>query len=406
MCALRVVQRALLALTCLAVTSYGRRNRISDAKIRSKDPSNVGQLESSEEMNAQGSSDFLRKMALLLQASQPGAFHTPIARASRSFGSSSARASASKMAEEEEEKKSPPGGGHVVPAGQPELSEEEKALQIKVMEHQKAAPRLTLAEDARSLVAYSTGFGVLSTNSKQFDGYPSGSVVGFATDSKGLPIFCFSGMSFHTQDLLADGKVPRAALTITANGFKGASDGRVTLLGDMARVKKDEVDELREIYMKKHPNAFWTSFKDFSWFRMSELKAARIVGGFARAGDLAPQDYQDAEVDPIQAFAQPVMAHMNADHGDSTKLMLQHYIGMPADELEEANLVQMDKLGFNVQCLRKGQSFKLRLPFTRAAVDRKDVKTIIVQMTQEAAKDMKKDTEEAKEEAKEEETAQ
>lgn len=31
---------------------------------------------------------------------------------------------------------------------------------------------------------------------------------------------------------------------------------------------------------------------------------------------------------------------------------------------------------------RLGQSFKLRLPFPRAANDRKDVKTLIVQMTQ------------------------
>ena len=35
---------------------------------------------------------------------------------------------------------------------------------------------------------------------------------------------------------------------------------------------------------------------------------------------------------------------------------------------------------------RQGQTFKLRLPFPRAAEDRKDVKTLIVQMTQTALK--------------------
>ena len=64
-------------------------------------------------------------------------------------------------------------------------------MQMKVMEHQKTAAKLSQAEDARSLVGYSTGYGVISTLSKSLDGYPSGSVVGFAPDEKGLPVFCF-----------------------------------------------------------------------------------------------------------------------------------------------------------------------------------------------------------------------
>lgn len=52
--------------------------------------------------------------------------------------------------------------------------------------------------------------------------------------------------------------------------------------------------------------------------------------------------------------------------------------------MEKAELVQLDRLGFLVQVTREGQTFKLRLPFPRPAEDRKDVKTLIVQMTQEA----------------------
>ena len=54
--------------------------------------------------------------------------------------------------------------------------------------------------------------------------------------------------------------------------------------------------------------------------------------------------------------------------------------------MEKADLVAMDRLGFMVECTRKGQTFKVRLPFPRAAEDRKDVKTIIVEMTQNALK--------------------
>jgi len=274
-------------------------------------------------------------------------------------------------------------GGHAV-RGQPELSEDEKKIQMKVMEHQKTAARLSNAEDARSLVGYSTGFGVISTNSKSLEGYPSGSVVGFAPDDDGLPVFCFSTMSGHTTDLLQEPEAAKASLTVTAAGFQGAADGRVSLIGDIKRVKDDdEVATLRELYKKKHPNAFWVEFGDFLWFRMSDLKAVRFIGGFARAGDISPDDYKGAEVDAIQAFAAPVMSHMNDDHGESTVAMVEHYIGL--DQVEKADLVALDRLGFNVAITRLGQTFKLRLPFPRPAEDRKDVKALIVEMSRASA---------------------
>jgi len=49
----------------------------------------------------------------------------------------------------------------------------------KFQSHQAAARRLSLAEEIRTLVQQSTGYGVLSTNSMTNAGYPVGSVVGF-----------------------------------------------------------------------------------------------------------------------------------------------------------------------------------------------------------------------------------
>ena len=224
---------------------------------------------------------------------------------------------------------------------------------MRVMEHQKNAARLSMAEDARSLVAYSTGYAVLSTLSSAVEGYPSGSLVGFATDEQGLPVFCFSAMSGHTKDLMAAERTcsagGKAALTVTAKGFEGAADGRVTLIGDVKRCSKEEVEEqgLRELYKSKHPNAFWADFGDFTYFRMHDLKAVNFVGGFARAANPSPAEYLEASVDPIQAFAAPVMGHMNADHSESTIAMCMHYIGL--DQLEKAELVQLDRLGFMVR---------------------------------------------------------
>jgi heme iron utilization protein len=67
-------------------------------------------------------------------------------------------------------------------------------------------------------VQYSTGFGVISTNSKKLEGYPNGAVVGFGLDDNGRPLFAFSTMSSHTTDL-ANGE----QYTLIGHAFHEAS---------------------------------------------------------------------------------------------------------------------------------------------------------------------------------------
>ena len=87
-------------------------------------------------------------------------------------------------------------------------------------------------------------YAVLSTFSRELGGeYPSGSVVGFASDSQGRPIFALSSMSGHTGDLKANGK---CALTVTAPGFKGAADGRCTITGTVEPIADAELAAVRE----------------------------------------------------------------------------------------------------------------------------------------------------------------
>merc|ERR1711957_277879 len=134
-------------------------------------------------------------------------------------------------------------------------------------------------------------------NSKANPGFPGGSVIGFAPDDQGRPIFIFSKISSHTKDILAD---PKASVTIASKEFKGAADGRVSLMGTVKPIKPGpERDAAREFYKKKHPNAFWMDFGDFIWFRMEEIKAIRFVGGFARAGSVTAEEYAAAKPDEI-----------------------------------------------------------------------------------------------------------
>ncbi|EEC47844.1 predicted protein, partial [Phaeodactylum tricornutum CCAP 1055/1] len=258
-------------------------------------------------------------------------------------------------------------------------------------EHQQTAPKLDWATDVRTLVQYNHGFAVMSTNSKADEGYPGGSVVGFAPDEDGRPLFIFSGMSAHTQDILAD---PRCSLTVAAKDFKGAADGRVNLMGSVELIKGDQDKaKAREIYLQKHPGAFWVDFGDFNWFRMS-VEKVRFVGGFARAGAVTQDEYLAAKPDAVSEFGPKIAAHMNEDHMPATIAMVQGNVpGMehdPENPITEAIITSVDSLGMYVKVTReKGigflpQSFKLRLPFPEVAKDRKDVKVRIMEMTNAA----------------------
>ena len=90
-----------------------------------------------------------------------------------------------------------------------EMDPAEAQLQAALAEHQQHAPKMTFAQDIRTLVQYNHGFAVMSTNSKSDPGYPGGSVVGFAPDDEGRPMFIFSGMSTPYPRLAGESKMQR-----------------------------------------------------------------------------------------------------------------------------------------------------------------------------------------------------
>ena len=263
-----------------------------------------------------------------------------------------------------------------------QMSDEDQAYVAKLQEHQKSAARLSNAVEVRTLVENSSGYGVLSTNSKAYDGYPTGSVVGFALDDEGYPFFVFSSMSAHTGDVMADGRV---SLTVMASDFKGAAEGRVVMIGDTVALDDSQKSAYRDMYLKRHPDAFWIDFGDFSYWKLNSLKSLRYIGGFARAGSLSPREYLDAEPDPVAPFAAPVMKHMNDDHADSTVDIVKNVVGVPG---RQAQIVGLDALGMTVKAVMDfagGGIAKVRIPFDEPVLDRKGIKRALVTMTQAAA---------------------
>ena len=102
---------------------------------------------------------------------------------------------------------------------------------------QPVIPEPSFSERARTLV-YLGRLGSLSTISRKQPGFPFGSVMPYALDDHGRPLFLISTMAMHTQNLKAD---PRASLLVTQNDADadplGAS--RVTLVGNALPVSSE-----------------------------------------------------------------------------------------------------------------------------------------------------------------------
>jgi hypothetical protein len=83
-----------------------------------------------------------------------------------------------------------------------EMSVELSELQAAYQAHQKNAPKLSHAQEVKTLVAYNHGFAVLSTFSKHHPDFPAGGVVAFAPDEQGRPIMV---LSWHLRPMNRDG---------------------------------------------------------------------------------------------------------------------------------------------------------------------------------------------------------
>ena len=61
-------------------------------------------------------------------------------------------------------------------------------------------------------------------------GYPFGTLVDFASDGAGLPIFCLSPLAIHARNIIEDS---RCSLVVQMPGWTGLANARVTIFGDI-----------------------------------------------------------------------------------------------------------------------------------------------------------------------------
>jgi len=239
-------------------------------------------------------------------------------------------------------------------------------------------PEPNYAERVRTLVSL-TSVATLSTLSRRHPGFPFGSLMPYALDSEGRPIFLISNMAMHTQNLKAD---PRASLFIgqTLTDEDPLGTARATLVGRAEPIPESEVTSAREQYLARYESSrYWVDFTDFGFFRLQPIDIY-YVGGFGVMGWVAADDYMQASPDPLAAVAPGIIAHMNADHVDAMILLARTHAKL---EATEATMTSVDRLGFFLR-LKTADGMKgARINYPREVATAHDARQVLVEMVQQ-----------------------
>lgn len=248
---------------------------------------------------------------------------------------------------------------------------------------QPTIPEPSYAERARTLI-YLGRIGSLSTLSQKNPGWPFGSMMPYVLDERGRPILLISTMAMHTKNIIRD---PRASLFVTQNysATDPLDNSRVTLMGKVLKVQNKEAEDVKNLYLSRHENArYWVDFDDFSFFRM-DIIDVYFVGGFGAMGWITAEEYNAAEVDPLAEFAPGIIQHMNEDHADALLLLAKAFGNVEADD---AKMTSVDRLGFQARLKSGDRIHSIRIPFIREARSRQETRTVLVEMVEQARKEV------------------
>jgi putative heme iron utilization protein len=240
-------------------------------------------------------------------------------------------------------------------------------------------PEPTHAERVRTLMSL-VPIATLSTLTRKHSGFPFGSLMPFALDLAGRPIFLISNMAMHTQNLRSD---PRCSLFVAQAGADGDPLGaaRATLIGNAEPVSESDVAETREKYLARHENSrYWVDFSDFGFFRLQPIDIY-YVGGFGVMGWVEAKDYEHAAPDPLAEAAPGILAHMNSDHVDAMILLARSHAGIDATETA---MTSVDRLGFSLRLKTDNGVKGARINFLHEVATPQDTRAVLVEMVRQA----------------------
>ncbi|KAH9624546.1 hypothetical protein KSS87_017756 [Heliosperma pusillum] len=202
---------------------------------------------------------------------------------------------------------------------------------------------------------------VMSQMHHRRQGYPFGSLVDFAPDSMGHPIFSFSPLAIHTRNLLAD---PRCTLVVQIPGWSGLSNARVTIFGDVYPLPEDQQEWAHKQYMRKHQQGPSQQWGNFYYFRMQNISDIYFIGGFGTVAWVDVKEYENLSPDKIALEGgEQYLKELNAIFSKPLRELLSTEI-----EVDDAALISIDSRGTDVR-VRQGAQFNIqRISFEEGLV--------------------------------------
>lgn len=187
-------------------------------------------------------------------------------------------------------------------------------------------------------------------------GYPCGSLVDYATDSMGHPIFSLSPLAIHTRNLLADS---RCTLVVQIPGWSGLSNARATIFGDAIPLPADKQDWACNQFISKHQQWASQQWGNFYYYRMDTIRDIYFIGGFGTVQWIDVKDYEDIQPDKIAADGgEQNLKELNAIFSKPLKEILS-----TEGEIDDVAFISIDSKGTDIR-VRQGAQFNIqRLSF-------------------------------------------
>ncbi len=234
---------------------------------------------------------------------------------------------------------------------------------------------MTTTNEARQMLR-AHRYGVLSTLSKKFDGYPFGSITPYLVDHDATLLILISTLAEHTKNILQD---PRVSLIAhDQHNPHIQSQGRITVVGNAApeagREPGREQAALR--YQRYFPESqAYFAMHDFSFYRIRPI-AIRYIGGFGRIHWVDMENYVVRPY-PLIEQESDVIAHMNSDHQDTMRNYCQHFHQCATLDVE---MLGIDLDGFDV----RADGNVLRFDFAQPVRDAQQARMALVEMARVA----------------------
>ncbi|CAO2202578.1 unnamed protein product [Urochloa humidicola] len=186
-------------------------------------------------------------------------------------------------------------------------------------------------------------------------GYPFGSLVDFANDSMGHPIFSLSPLAIHTRNLLSD---PRCTLVVQVPGWSGLSNARVTIFGDVYPLPVDQQEWAHKQYVAKHKQWASQQWGNFYYYRMHNISDIYFIGGFGTVAWVDVNEYETTQPDKVAVDGAEKSLKLNAIFSKPLRELLSS-----EGEVDDAAVISVDSKGIDIR-VRQGAQFNIqRLAF-------------------------------------------